>query len=160
MSQPRIGRVLIAIGHPADFLIPLKSLRLFPLLDDYLTLSRRFSLERGTQASVISAAVKSIACALAEHRRQPVLFTMQRTRFGAGQSAALGPREDLAKRYCTPTFPGVDEHGNLGEATPLTANGENKIVTRALRHRSRTLKSAQQVRSASSQAEAHDSGDI
>jgi cysteine sulfinate desulfinase/cysteine desulfurase-like protein len=68
---------------------------------------------------------------------------MQRTRFEAAETAVLRRCRDLAKRGCTVTFLGVDQHGNLGAATTATASRENKIVTAALRLRSLTLKSAQ-----------------
>jgi len=85
---------------------------------------------------------------------------MQRTGFEAGESAVLRPCEDLPKRRYTVTFLGVDQHGNPGAATIATASRKKKIVIVALRLRSPTLKSAQQVRRASSQIEARDSGDV
>ena len=85
---------------------------------------------------------------------------MQRTRFEAAETAVLRRCRDLAKRGCTVTFLGVDQHGNLGAATTATASRENKIVTAALRLRSLTLKSAQKRAELHLKTEAHDSGDV
>jgi hypothetical protein len=94
------------------------------------------------------------------NHNQPVLFIVQRTRLETGESAVLPLWQDPAKRGCTVTFLSGGQHGNLGTVTTAAASRENKIVTAALRVRSLTLKSAQKARRASSQTEAHDSGDV
>jgi hypothetical protein len=85
---------------------------------------------------------------------------MQRTRFEAGLSAVVRPCEDPSNRGCTVTFVGVGQRGSLRAATTAAARRENESVTAALRLWSPKLKSAQEVRKASSQTEAHDSGGV
>ena len=85
---------------------------------------------------------------------------MQPTRFEAGESAVVRPCEDPPNRGCTVTFLGVGQHGSHGAATTATARRENEIVTAALRLWSSKLESAQEVRGASSQTEAQDSGGV
>jgi hypothetical protein len=85
---------------------------------------------------------------------------MQRTRFEAEASAVVRSCEDRANRGCTVTFLGVGQHGSLRAATTATACRENKTITATLRLWLPKLESAQEVRRASSQTEAQDSGGV
>jgi len=85
---------------------------------------------------------------------------MQLTRFEAGKNAVPGSDQDLVKQGCAVTFLGVDQHGNFSATTTDTTNRENKIVTAALRLRSRTLKSAQKNEHGLISNETHGSGDV
>jgi hypothetical protein len=85
---------------------------------------------------------------------------MQLTRFEAGKNAVPDSCQDLVKQGCAATFLRVDQHGNFSATSTDTTSREKKIVTAALRLRSRTLKAAQKTGIASSQTETHGSGDV